>query len=116
MEEMRQKRIWDNYEVIGEVRKSDGIKYVIAAATREGFRFINIREFYLRKRDGEWKPGRDGISIPLTAALNKGETFIHPYKELKVMMQSAAEHAHVMPLMDPEKAVYADYKQKQIKE
>ena len=106
------KKIWDNYKEIGEVRKSDGIKFVIAAATREGFRYINIREFYLRKSDGAWRPGRDGITIPLTAALNKGAQFIHPYKDMKEALQQVAEVAHSMELMNEEKAVWADYKQK----
>lgn len=101
------KIIWDNYEEIAEVQKSDNIKFVIAAATREGFRYINIREFYLRKRDGVWRPGRDGITIPLTAPLNKGESFIHPYKGMKEAMQKAAEFAHDMALADEKKAVWA---------
>ena len=46
-----QKRIWDNFKEIGEVRKSDSIKFVIAAAIRDGVKYINIREFYKRKRD-----------------------------------------------------------------
>jgi len=80
--EANMKRIWDNFEEIAEVRKSDGIKFVIAAATREGFRYINIREFYMRKRDGVWMPGRDGITIPLKAPLQKGKQFIKPYVDL----------------------------------
>lgn len=115
-EEAKKKRIWDNFEEIAEVRKSDGIKFVIAAATRKGFRYINIREFYLRKRDGVWKPGRDGITIPLTAPLNKGESFIHPYKELKVAIHDAALAAHNMDLMNEEKAIWAEVKQRKIKE
>lgn len=107
------KRIWDNFVEVGEVRKSDGIKFVIAAATREGFRYINIREFYLRKRDGVWRPGRDGITVPLRAGLNKGETFITPFDDLIKVLQAAADKASTMELMDPEHAVYAEWKEKQ---
>lgn len=113
METVKRKRIWDNFVEIGEVRKSDGIKFVIAAATREGFRYINIREFYLRKRDGVWRPGRDGITVPLKAGLNKGETFIAPFDEITKMLQQAADFASTMELMDPEHAVWADWKEKQ---
>ena len=32
------KRLWDNYKVIGEVQKSDKIKFIIAAGIRDGER------------------------------------------------------------------------------
>ena len=107
------KRIWDNYKEIGEVRKSDGIKFVIAAATREGYRYINIREFYFKKRNGEWKPGRDGITIPLKAPLNKGEKFITPYDSMIRVLAAAAKYAETMDLLDEEKAIWVDKKEKE---
>lgn len=110
---VKRKRIWDNFVEIGEVRKSDGIKFVIAAATREGFRYINIREFYMRKRDGVWRPGRDGITIPLRAGLNKGEAFITPLDDLMKVITEAANHAATMELMDPEHAVWSEPKEVQ---
>ena len=110
MEETKKKRIWDNYEIVGEIRKSDGIKFVVAAATREGFRYVNIREFYFRKKDGVWKPGRDGITIPLKAGLNKGETFIEPLAKMLEMLVDAGNRASEMELMDEEHAVWADWK------
>lgn len=109
----KKKRIWDNYKEIGEVRKSDGIKFVIAAATREGYRYINIREFYYKKRNGEWKPGRDGITIPLKAPLNKGEKFIVPYESMLRVLAAAAKHAETMDLLDEEKAIWVDKKEKE---
>jgi len=108
--EANMKRIWDNFEEIAEVRKSDGIKFVIAAATREGFRYINIREFYMRKRDGVWMPGRDGITIPLKAPLQKGKQFIKPYVDLVEALAKAMETASTMELMDESKAVWAEKK------
>ena len=65
------KRIWDNYQEVGEVQKSDSIKFVIAAAIRDGVRYINIREFYLRKKDGVWRPGRDGITVPIKIPIKR---------------------------------------------
>lgn len=100
------KKIWDNFQEIGEVRKSDGIKFIIAAATRNGYRYINIREFYLRKRDSEWRPGRDGITIPLVAPLNRGEQFINPYAEMAAVLAKAAEFVKTMELEDEEHAVW----------
>lgn len=105
------KKIWDNFQEIGEVRKSDGIKFVIAAATRDGFRYINIREFYLRKKDNVWRPGRDGITIPLKAPLNKGEQFINPYENMVDVLTQAAEYVSTMELMDDEHAVWMEPKE-----
>ena len=114
--DVRMKRIWDNFEEIAEIRKSDGIKFVIAAATRKGFRYLNIREFYLRKKDGVWKPGRDGITIPMVAPLNKGEEFIHPYDELIKALSEAAVAVQDMELINEEKAIWAEIKKKGSKE
>lgn len=105
-------KIWDNYKVIGEIRKSEGIKFVVAAATREGFRYINIREFYFRKRDGEWKPGRDGITIPIKAPLSKGTKIIEPAKHMLEMLAVAAEAAEKLDLADEAHAVYMEKKVK----
>ena len=105
------KKIWDNYQEIGEVRKSDGIKFVIAAATRNGYRYINIREFYLRKKDNVWKPGRDGITMPLKAPLNKGEQFILPYEDMIEMLRKAANVVATMELEDDEHAVWMQPKE-----
>lgn len=101
------KRIWDNFVEVGEVRKSDGIKFVVAAATRKGYRFINIREFYLRKADNTWRPGRDGITLPLIAPLNKGETFIHPTAEMFKVLKKTVEVLKDLPLMDENNAVWS---------
>ena len=110
--ETKRKRIWDNFEEIAEVRKSDGIKFVIAAATREGYRYINIREFYLRKKDGAWMPGRDGITIPLIAPLDKGSLFINPFENMQSALADAAQRVSEMALMNEEKAVWAEIKKK----
>lgn len=110
--EPKMKLIWENFEEVAEVRKSDKIKFVIAAATREGFRYINIREFYLRQKDNTWMPGRDGITIPLVAPLNKGESFIKPYLDMIDALAAAAEKAQSMELIDEDKSVWAEVKPK----
>ena len=109
----KQKKIWDNFIEVGEVRKSDGIKFVIAAATRDGFRYVNIREFYMRKRDGIWMPGRDGITIPLKATLNKGAEFIEPAEAMINIITEAMNYAQKMDLADDSRAVYMPVKEKQ---
>lgn len=106
------RRIWDNYEVIAEIRKSDAIKFVVAAATRQGFRYINIREFYLRKGNMTWVAGRDGITIPLVAPLNKGEQFINPIVDMLKALSDARDFASTMELMNEEKAIWIKAKEK----
>ena len=110
----KKKRIWDNFEEIAEVRKSDGIKFVVSAATREGFRYVNIREFYLRKRDNTWQPGRDGITIPLVAPLNKGEQFIKPYNDMIKALGTTAKFAATMDLLDETKSIWVDKKERKV--
>ena len=104
------KRIWDNYVDLFEVRKSDRIKFVVAAATRDGFRYINIREFYLRQRDQEWRPGRDGITIPLKAPVEKGKKMIYPAGDMMDAIRKAMEYVETMELSDPEHAVWTEAK------
>lgn len=113
--EKKPKRIWDNYKEIGEVRKSDRIKFVIAAATRDGFRYINIREFYFKVKDGEWKPGRDGITIPLMAPINKGEKIITPANKMLEVVQYAMNYVEGMELSDPDHAVWYTPKEEDAK-
>ena len=107
-----QKRIWDNYKEIGEVRKSDSIKFVVAAAIRDGVKYINIREFYKRKKDEVWMPGRDGITIPLLVPINKGKERLTPYVEMSALFSKAAAELDIMPLADDEHAVYITKKEK----
>ena len=105
------KRIWDNYIELFEIQKSERIKFVVSAATRDGFRYINIREFYLRQRDLEWRPGRDGITIPLKAPIDKGKKMIYPAGDMLVAIKKAMEHVETMELYDPENAVWNERKE-----
>lgn len=107
-----QKRIWDNFKEIGEVRKSDSIKFVIAAAIRDGVKYINIREFYKRKRDEVWMPGRDGITIPLVVPVNNGADRLTPYSGMVELISKAATELETMELADEAHAVYITKKEK----
>lgn len=100
------KKIWDNCKVIGEVKKSNAIKLVVAAAYRDGVQYINIREFYIRKRDNVWMPGRDGITVPVIIPVNEGKEMIHTYAQLSVLMAEAVAELAVMPMEDAENAVW----------
>lgn len=106
------KRIWDNFKEIGEVQKSEAIKFVVASAIRDGVKYINIREFYLRKKDNTWMPGRDGITIPLVAPIHEGKDRLTPYVEMSALLTRAADELQIMPLADEEHAVYITRKDK----
>jgi hypothetical protein len=107
-----QKRIWDNFKEIGEVRKSDSIKFVIAAAIRDGVKYINIREFYKRKRDEVWMPSKDGITIPLVVPVNNGADRLTPYSKMVELISKAATELETMELADEAHAVYITKKEK----
>lgn len=108
------KKIWDNYIEVARVQKSDRLCFVIAAGTRDGFRCISVREFYYVKRDNAWKPGRDGIIIPLVMPLGRTRkpdpknppTFIKPYVELLKALEQASDVATDMALKDPENEIW----------
>lgn len=106
------KRLWDNYKVVGEVMKSDSIKIVVGAGIRDGVRYINLREFYIRKRDGVWNPGRDGLTIPLKVPVEKGTRIIEPYTTIIGLLADTADVLATMELMDENNAVYAPRKVK----
>lgn len=100
------KRVWDNYKVIGEVQKSDRIKFVVAAAIRDGVRYVNIREFYLKKSENIWKPGRDGITIPLAIPVEEGTKVIEPYWGMVDLIANTMRALKEMDLYDEANAIY----------
>ena len=104
------KRIWDNYQEVGEVLKSDHIKFVVAAAIRDGVRYINIREFYFRQKDGVWRPGRDGITVPIRIPIKKGEEIIQPYYAFSKLLDETTEVLAKMVLYDEARAIYKEVK------
>lgn len=108
----KKKRIWDNYQVVGEVQKSSKIKFVVGAGIRDGVRYINIREFYMRQRDGEWRPGRDGITIPLMIPVDHASRRINPYNDLLPLLAETAEVLKGMELYNENNAVYIAQKEK----
>lgn len=106
------KRLWDNYQVVDEVQKSDKIKFVIGAGVRDGVKYINIREFYYTKRDSTWKPGRDGITVPLLVPIEKGTQLIRPIEGFIDALKKTIDVLIDMPLSDINNAVYIEKKVK----
>lgn len=116
--EQKKRKLWDNYTVIGEVRKGEKYKLVVAAATRNGFRFVTIREFYYRKMDETWQPGKDGITIPIMMPLDRRNPVngklqvITPMKNILALLPKAFDAASTMELADPEHELWFTPKSK----
>lgn len=108
------RKLWDNYKEVAVIQKTDRLRIVVAACCREGYRCINLREFYHRKRDNVWVPGRDGIMIPIAAPVNRSKTpdpnnppkLIYPMQEMMLALQQTMEEAMTMELDDPDNAVW----------
>lgn len=106
------KKLWDNYIVVSEVRKNDRLKFVLAAGTRDGYRCLSIREFYRRKSDKTWLPGREGILIPLKSPFygeikdNRNPSMIEPLYDLMAALPEAIKVVETMELHDPENAIW----------
>ena len=119
--EQKKRKLWDNYKIIGEVRKGERYKFVIAAATMNGFRFVTIREFYYRVGDSSWQPGKDGISIPVIVPLDRRNPVngklqvITPMKNMLSMLHEALDTASTMELADPENELWFTPKAKKEK-
>lgn len=117
------RKLWDNYIEIASIQKSERLRLVVSAGAHDGYRCINIREFYYVKRDGVWKPGRDGILIPLNAPLNRTRVpdpnnppkIIEPFKELLSVLQEAMTIASEMALADEANEVWLTPKEKEKK-
>jgi len=116
---MEQKKLWDNYKIIGECLKDETHKFVVAVCTRNGFRYLHVREWYFRKGDSSWQAGRDGFTVPLLAPLKQKnpETgkfkAITPAQNLMPLLTKALEEAAVMELADPENEVWYTPKKKE---
>jgi hypothetical protein len=100
------KRIWDNYIVVGEVQKSDRLKFVLAAAVRDGVKYINIREFYMKKSEEEWMPGRDGITVPIVIPINKGENLLQPAQAFESVFYDTVRVLTDIALYDEDNAIF----------
>lgn len=103
------KRLWSNYRVIGEVLKSSKTKFTISLGANEGFKCLIIREWYIPRGSDEWRPGKDGISIPLiTPCMYRkpsGEVYRGTMEVLAPLMEKIVEAAEAMDnfdLADPE--------------
>ena len=103
---MPRKKIWDNCMLIGEVPRTEGGKFKIELVARDGVKYVNIRLWYKRKTDNEWKPSATGISIPI--AIPIGMEVKRPAAEMLELIKECLEKAEDFPLEDENNAVWWD--------
>lgn len=97
--------VWDNYEEIGEVLKTESKKIVVGAGIKDGVHYINLREFYITKKEQIWKPSHYGITVPLLRPIEQGTKLLRPYEGLIELLVKTAEYLPTMELYDDEKKV-----------
>ena len=86
------KIIWDNFKELGEVQRSKGTKYVVQLVARDGTKYLNIREFYKRQKDNEWRPGRNGTALPIFD-IDAEQNEMKPAEELIKLLKQGLEQA-----------------------
>lgn len=84
------KRIWDNHKEIGEVVKAKKTKIIVSLTATKGVKYINIREWYQKRNEEIWRPGINGISIPIQSPV-EGQIEEVAYNLIKVMAATIVE-------------------------
>ena len=107
---MAKKLIWNNCKRIGEVKKSNRTKLVVELVARDGVKYINIRGWYIRKRDNEWRPAMEGFAVPVEVPIDG--KLARPTEGLLELIQEALTHVEDFPIEDEANAVWAENKKK----
>jgi len=101
----RRRKLWDNHKIIGTVHKSDRTRLQVELVAKDGVKIINIREWYLKKSDNEWKPnGLAGFAIPILAPINGIPTAAAT--ELIKMMLETINQSKDFAIHDPEHEIW----------
>ena len=103
------RKIWDNYEIIADVKTDDRRFIRIATGTLDGFRYVTLREFYYHARDEVFKPGKNGLRIPMSSPFyedHSGPTIRKVGIEFLEHFIRAFDVAQTMSLADPKNAMY----------
>ena len=104
------KRIWDNCELIGEVMKTGSSKLKVELTARDGVKYLNIREWYMTKREQVWKPGMNGVAIPIAIPI-EGKV-AQPVANIVELINIALAKAPDFEIENEANAVYAQPKAK----
>lgn len=104
------RKVFDNYEFIADVQKEDRFRTRIAAATLNGFRYVVLREFYYHSKSDSWRPGKNGLYIPMfvPTRLNGGDVpqIVDVGDTFLANFMKAMEVAKTMPLADDNNMLY----------
>lgn len=101
-----ERKIWDNFHVIGEVMKTQKTKLVLGVGAIDGVYFLNVREMYFRIRDGAWQYGKAGVVVPFTLPVENGTKLIYPLQSFLDIVSEAIEFQKTMPMSDPANEVW----------
>lgn len=102
-------KMYDNYRPIADIRKSTRKCIRVAIGTRDGYRYVILREFYKSRTSDGWVPGREGMIIPLTGVIFSEDDppkFINVCETLFNTCIEALHEAETMELYDKENALY----------
>lgn len=100
------RRLWDNNKELGHVMRADSTKISLHLVTRDGIKYVNLRDFYQKRTDGEWRASSTGIVIPYIVPVKRGKERIEPFKEVMQLLRQAEELLVDFPLADKDNAVY----------
>lgn len=104
------RKIWDNYEIIADARTDDRHFIRIAVGTIDGYRYVILREFYLRHGEDTWYPGKNGLRIPIKMPMYPNgatlPTFVDVGDEFLEGFTKAIEAAKTMELANKDNAIY----------
>lgn len=98
------KRIWDNCVNVGEIQNTARTKFKVDVTTRDGVKYLNIREWYLKQSTSEWKPGMAGFAVPIKYPID-GKLHT-PAGDLMALMLDAIKKSDGVALEDEVNAVY----------
>lgn len=99
------KKIWDNFKLFAKVSKTNNMQFRVALAAKDGAKGIQVSEWYMKKRVGEYKPSGKQLFIPIMAIIN--EQPLHVASTLAREILKAVEAVNDFPVDDPAGAVYA---------
>jgi len=110
MAEEKMVRIWDSCELIGELKKTERTKLRIELVARDGVKYVNIREWYLRKKDVTWMPSIAGFATPIQIPIEG--SIATPMNDLIALIMQAVEKSSAFPIENAATAVYVAKKSK----
>ncbi|MNU34862.1 hypothetical protein D3C71_234470 [compost metagenome] len=90
------RKIYDNYEYVGEVMKGRHIKLEVSIVSQKGVKSVNVREFYRKDDTPEWMPNGNGHTTPIKIPVDS--VVRSPAAELLLLISKAIALAPGFPL------------------